>query len=212
MTLRKFIMPLAIAVVAGCGFPASASERENETSSADILDITGYNAEDVIMPSLEEMLGEPIDDFADVNDFTALLEEMVDFSKTFIGTRYRLGATGPKAFDCSGFTGYVFRQFGIDLQRDSRSQGTQGTRVNINDAQPGDLIFFSGRRAGKSIGHVGIVIESADENGSVKFIHASTSKGVRIDRYPQEPYYAKRFVGIRRIVGEPGAEIASSWK
>lgn len=209
MTLHRFIMPLAISLSALCGLPASASERENQVETDDIMIAGGIDTEDVLMPSLQEMLGEPIDDFAEIDDFSALLEEMIDFSKTFIGTRYRIGATGTKAFDCSGFTGYVFRNFGYSLLRDSRSQGTQGSRVSVSEAQPGDLIFFSGRRSGKNIGHVGIVIEPADENGNIRFIHASTSQGVRIDN-SHEAYYAKRFIGIRRIVGEPGAEVAAN--
>lgn len=210
MALHRIIIPLAFAAFACISLPASASERENEPATEEFMDAEAINSDDVIMPSLEEMLGEPIDDFADIDDFSALLEEMIDFSKSFIGTRYRIGATGPKAFDCSGFTGYVFKNFGFNLLRDSRSQGTQGTRVDVSEAQPGDLIFFSGRRSGKNIGHVGIVVEAADSNGNLKFIHASTSKGVRIDSYPQESYYAKRFIGIRRIVGEPGAEVAAN--
>ncbi|MDE5838495.1 MAG: C40 family peptidase [Paramuribaculum sp.] len=210
MTLHRIILQLAFAALAGFLVPASASERENDSVTEDLFCAEAKNSDDVMMPSLEEMLGEPIDDFAEVDDLSALLDEMIDFSKSFIGTRYRLGATGPKAFDCSGFTGYVFRNFGFNLMRDSRSQGTQGTRVDITEAQPGDLIFFSGRRSGRNIGHVGIVVEAADSNGNLKFIHASTSKGVRIDSYPQESYYAKRFVGIRRIIGEPGAEVASN--
>ena len=207
MTLHRTILSLTIAVCAGFNFQASAVENESEVAADNFMEDWCIGSEDVVMPSLEELLGEPIDDFDDLDDFSEVLEELIDFSKTFIGTRYRLGATGPTAFDCSGFTGYVFRSFGFKLLRDSRSQGTQGVRVSTNEAQPGDLIFFSGRSAGKNIGHVGIVIEPADENGNVKFIHASTSNGVRIDS-SDDAYYAKRFLGIRRIVDDFGDEIA----
>lgn len=125
---------------------------------------------------------------------------MVDYAKNFIGTRYRRGAKGPKAFDCSGFTSYVFRKFGYSLSPASHLQGTQGQKIKLDEAQPGDLIFFSGRRAGSRIGHVGMVVEAGD--GKVRFIHASTSQGVRIDSYPDGGYYSRRFIGVRRVIGQ----------
>ena len=197
MSSAKYFIPLALAFAASLTVPASAVSVDNNEKEGD--ELAFISSGDYIMPTLEELLGEKIDDF---DDFETLRDEMVSYSQNFIGTRYRLGASGPKAFDCSGFTSYVFRQFGLTLRRDSRSQGTQGTQISVEEAQPGDLIFFSGRRAGKSIGHVGIVIESNPENGSVKFIHASTSRGVQIDSYPGTAYYAKRFISVRRVLGE----------
>lgn len=175
---------------------AVSVDKEDIKVSEELADI---RPGDFIMPTLEELLGEKIDDF---DDFEALRGDMIEYSKKFIGTRYRIGASGPKAFDCSGFTSYVYREFGVTLKRDSRSQGTQGEHISLDEAQPGDLIFFSGRRAGKRIGHVGIVVESNPETGKVKFIHASTSRGVRIDTYPDDAYYARRFISVRRILGE----------
>lgn len=195
MSPAKFFIPLAVASAALFTMPASAVDNKDNKQDDELAYI---NAGDFIMPTLEELLGEKIDDF---DDFDAIREDMVSYSKNFIGTRYRIGANGPKAFDCSGFTSYVFRQFGLNLLRDSRSQGTQGDEISIKDAQPGDLIFFSGRRAGKRIGHVGIVIEANPETGHLKFIHASTSRGVQIDSYPDAAYYSRRFISVRRILG-----------
>lgn len=89
------------------------------------------------------------------DDSTELIDKMKDFAATFLGTRYRLGAAGPKQFDCSGFVGYVFRNFGFNLHRDSRSQYLQGERVEKDELKPGDLLFFSSRSSGKGrVGHV----------------------------------------------------------
>ncbi len=198
MSPAKIFIPLAISMAALLPAPLSAVsvDKEDIKVSEELADI---RPGDFIMPTLEELLGEKIDDF---DDFEALRGDMIEYSKKFIGTRYRIGASGPKAFDCSGFTSYVYREFGVTLKRDSRSQGTQGEHITLDEAQPGDLIFFSGRRAGKRIGHVGIVVESNPETGKVKFIHASTSRGVRIDTYPDDAYYARRFISVRRILGE----------
>ncbi len=52
--------------------------------------------------------------------------EIADFAAQFIGRRYRLGATGPKSFDCSGLIAYIFKKAGIELNRTSKMQYAQG--------------------------------------------------------------------------------------
>ena len=130
---------------------------------------------------------------------STLATDIIDAAKKLIGSRYRSGSSGPKVFDCSGFTSYVFRQMGIELKRSSREQCTQGEQIStISDLLPGDLVFF-GR--GKSVNHVGIVTSVDNEEGTFEFIHSSTSQGVRIDRYPDADYWNRRYVSGRRILG-----------
>jgi cell wall-associated NlpC family hydrolase len=73
---------------------------------------------------------------------------IVNYARQFLGTPYVWGGTTPAGFDCSGFTQYVFRNFGIELPRTSSGQSTVGTRVSAADARPGDLVWWPG--------HVGI--------------------------------------------------------
>ena len=69
------------------------------------------------------------------------------------GASYAYGATGPSAFDCSGFTAYVFAKMGISLPHSSSAQ--RGMVQSVSTPQPGDLVFvYNG--GGGSIGHVGI--------------------------------------------------------
>ena len=212
-TKDKAALPVA-AVVSASG---QDSEKEavipaGEASGAFLAgwsDSADVNA-DFMMPTLEEMLGEPVDDLGYFDDLSGLKADMVAYAKRFIGKRYRSGASGPNAFDCSGFTSFVFRNFGMTLNRQSRSQGTQGEAVDVHEAEVGDLIFFRGRRSGKVIGHVGMVVSVDRESGTVDFIHASTSQGIRIDSYPGEPYYTKRFVSIRRILGTDETSMANA--
>lgn len=124
--------------------------------------------------------------------------EVIDYAKEFLGVPYRRGSKGPKAFDCSGFTSYIFRRFDIKLGASSRSQYLDGTHIDTNEIKPGDLLFFSGRRGGKSVGHVGIAVDVAPD-GHIVFIHAATSGGIRYDNYPDGGYYSKRFIGARRV-------------
>lgn len=130
-----------------------------------------------------------------------LIGQMTDYAAKFLGTRYRRGAAGPSAFDCSGFVGYVFKKFGFNLSRSSRSQYTEGERVSREDLRPGDLLFFTGRSSkSKTVGHVAMVVD-VNEDGSCTFIHASTSQGVTYQRFPDGGYYSKRFIGAKRIIG-----------
>ncbi len=133
-------------------------------------------------------------------NFMAL--KMVDYAKRFLGTRYRLGSTGPKAFDCSGFTSYVYKNFGITLDRTSRQQYLQGDRVSVGNLRPGDLLFFSSRSAGRgNVGHVAMVVSVDPQSQTCRFIHASVKKGVTYQTFPDNGYYSRNFIGARRILG-----------
>lgn len=130
------------------------------------------------------------------------LNSIIKYAEKFLGTRYRLGASGPKQFDCSGFVGYVFKNFGYSLSRDSRSQYLQGDNVDKSELRAGDLLFFSSRSSGKGrVGHVAIVTD-VNPDGSCTFIHASSSrKGVVTQKFPDNGYYSRHFIGAKRIVG-----------
>ena len=107
------------------------------------------------------------------------------------GDRYVSGATGPNAFDCSGFTKYVYRQAtGKNLPHYSGSQMRTGKRVSTKNLKPGDLLFYG---PGGSQ-HVSMFI------GKGKMIHATNPRsGVKIDSV-HSGYYKARFAGASRIV------------
>lgn len=128
-------------------------------------------------------------------------DSIVQTALKYLGARYRSGHCGPNAFDCSGFTSYVYRQENVPITRSSRTQYREGERVeSIADLQKGDLVFFGGSRSTRSVGHVGIVTDVAPDGTRFKFIHASRS-GVVIDK-STSPYYQRRYLGARRIIDE----------
>lgn len=129
-----------------------------------------------------------------------LADQVIAYARTFTGTPYRLGATGPREFDCSSFTSYVFRHFGYTITPFSQAQFREGREVErYSELQKGDLVFF-GKRAGvRDIGHVGIVVSIDEEQGSFTFIHASVSQGVT-EQTSNHPYFMMRYIGARRIL------------
>ncbi|MBO4923440.1 MAG: C40 family peptidase [Bacteroidales bacterium] len=134
---------------------------------------------------------------------------IIDEAYKHIGTPYRYGARGPKAFDCSGFTSYVYRQFGINLSRSSRDQARDGKAVEgtYADMQKGDIIIFGARASRRSIGHVGIFIEMMPDGQDFTFIHAATHGGVTVSHIKEE-YYSARFLGARRILPDFDIELS----
>ena len=127
-----------------------------------------------------------------------LIELIMQEAFSHLGARYRSGGKGPAAFDCSGFTGYVFGQSDYSIGASSRDQYAKNIPVERSQMRRGDLVFFTSPRSGKQVGHVGIVVSVNPANDTFTFIHASTNRGVVVSENT-EGYYARRFVGVRRV-------------
>ena len=124
------------------------------------------------------------------------LDQLIERASENIGSRYRTGGTTKSGFDCSGLMCITFGAFDIKLPRTSHEQSNIGTKINTEEAQKGDLIFF--KTNGRSqINHVGMVVEVCDDE--IKFIHSSVSNGVIISS-TKEKYYRKNFSQINRVL------------
>ena len=121
-------------------------------------------------------------------------QEIADYALQFVGYPYVYGGSSPKGFDCSGFTKYVYGQFGYSINRTASGQLDNGTAVSMSELQPGDLVMFKKAGSGsKRASHVGIYI------GGGKFVHASTARVGVIVSNMSDAYYTSGFVGGRRL-------------
>ncbi|SDI92068.1 lipoprotein Spr [Chryseobacterium taeanense] len=128
------------------------------------------------------------------------IDNILTEAQTYLGTPYRYGGMTRNGIDCSAFVLSVFgAAAGLSLPRVAASQSKEGETVDKENLQKGDLIFFS---HGRRISHVGIV-ESVDENGEIKFIHAATSKGVMISSL-NDSYWGPKYRFGKRIIKENG--------
>jgi cell wall-associated NlpC family hydrolase len=80
-------------------------------------------------------------------------ERVVHVAASKKGAPYRYGATGPRAFDCSGYTLWVFSKVGRHLPRTASQQSRAARHVSRSDRRIGDLVFF---KSGSHVYHVGI--------------------------------------------------------
>lgn len=130
---------------------------------------------------------------------SAYVDNIISFAKTFLGTPYLSSGASPTGFDCSGFVSYVLGNFGFDIIHSSYGMAEYGKTVKLSEVRPGDLMFFKGSNAGSNrIGHVAMVVE-VDPIEGIKFIHASTSKGIAIDRFNGSKYYVPRYITTKRL-------------
>jgi len=119
-------------------------------------------------------------------------QKIASYAQRYLGTPYVYGGNGPGSFDCSGFTKYIYAQFGYSLNRTATGQLSNGVSVTKDQLQPGDLVFFRANTS-KPVSHVGIYI------GGGQFIHASTNNyQVRIDNL-FSGYYSGVYVYGRHI-------------
>ncbi|MBR5100179.1 MAG: C40 family peptidase [Bacteroidales bacterium] len=132
-----------------------------------------------------------------------LADRLVEYAETFLGTPYRYGANGPKRFDCTGYTRYVYGHFGYhNLSRSAKDQAKDGREVDISDfhnLQKGDILAIGSRRNPKVVGHAAIFVGLDSTGRDPRFIHASVH-GVRYSSMLTESYYANRILGARRIL------------
>nr|WP_083672227.1 C40 family peptidase [Chryseobacterium sp. RU37D] len=125
------------------------------------------------------------------------IDDILKDAEKYLGTPYKFAGNSSAGFDCSGFTSKVFEENDFKLPRRSADQAEAGQKIDIKDVKPGDLLFFA-TAGGTRVSHVGIVHDIGSD-GEVKFIHASTTKGVIISSL-NEKYWNKAYLHAQRVL------------
>jgi murein DD-endopeptidase len=173
---KEIVGALALAVLAaGCASTGAVPRPFPTTTPRPRAEATADSAAGVAAPSSLPL------------DLYALVGTALDLR----GVRYRNGGSDPSGFDCSGFTQYVFAQYGVRLPRSVHDQFDQGTPVRPEDVREGDLLFFKTEGSGAS--HVAIAV------GGDSFVHAPSTSGVVRVEHVGARYWSDRFIGARRV-------------
>lgn len=120
---------------------------------------------------------------------TDIQMEICEYALQFVGNSYRWGGTSlTKGADCSGFTLSVYAKYGVSLPHSSKAQANCGTRIDVSEVQPGDLVFYGG----KNIHHVAMYI------GNGQVVHAWNSRAgiTTTSMYYNTPTRAVRLLDI----------------
>lgn len=128
---------------------------------------------------------------------SALVKAIIDNANYYKGTRYKYGGTSKAGMDCSGLVYTAFKKEEVSIPRVSRAMSTSGTWIDLKMVKAGDLLFFATKKNSRDVNHVGLVTYA--NNGTVTFIHATTSKGV-ISSNLEERYWYLAFVQARRLL------------
>jgi len=170
---------LTVLLLAAC---AGAPQKTSSRSGGSVVVANGaYHA--------------PPPGFPNFVDHSIGREEISIQAMSLVGIPYRWGGNTPDSgFDCSGLVRYVvLRAASVNLPRTTADMSGRGESIEPDGIAPGDLIFFN--TTGRAHSHVGIYV------GKLRFVNAPSTGGtVRLD-YLTNPYWAKRFDGIRRVAG-----------
>lgn len=182
--LRKTLYILFLILITGCG--SKKRTTANQTRSVSVAAKKEYDSRNATRPA----------DKASVAKHTRA-DDIVDSALQFSGVRYKYGGTTRKGMDCSGLLYVAFGENDIKLPRVSYHMAEEGRNVRLGDVDKGDLLFFRTSRGAKRINHVGMVVTV--ENGEVKFIHSSSSRGVIVSSL-REGYWNSAFVRAKRVL------------
>ena len=127
----------------------------------------------------------------------AKAEAIISTALGYSGTRYKYGGITKNGMDCSGLVYVSLKENDILFPRISHEMAQEGERIQVSEVEKGDLLFFKTSKSGKRINHVGLVVDV--EGDDIKFIHATTSRGVLISSL-REGYWNYAFVKAMRIL------------
>lgn len=188
MRTLLFLFVLLLLLSCGSSKKISSSEKERKISVA---------AADDTRKGVPSALDKETPPKVNPINATATADLIINTALTFSGVRYKFGGTTTKGMDCSGLLYVSFGEHDIALPRTSYHMAEKGERIRVKDVQKGDLLFFKTSKGFKRINHVGMVVETT--NNEIIFIHASTSRGVTVSSL-RDGFWNQAFVKATRIL------------
>lgn len=125
-----------------------------------------------------------------------IVSKVIQTARSYRGTPHVTGGVSRMGIDCSALMMVSFESAGFKIPRTASLQSQFGSAIPKNTVRPGDMVFFSDRKIGSGITHVGLVTEITPK-GEVKFIHTSSRLGVTENLLSTE-YFARTFVKATR--------------
>ena len=122
---------------------------------------------------------------------------VVEKAMNMIGTPYRYGGKDPVGFDCSGLVYHVMGEIGIIMNASAQTQSSQGKAIKLEDALPGDLLFFK-RPNEKNIFHVSILQKVNKDQ--IWLVHSTSSKGVVSQELNSSSYWSSKLFKVTRVI------------
>lgn len=179
--LRKTIILLLFFAIIACG----PGKKKRTYSKTRTVTVEG-SIEDTIPKNPEKV---------EIENERA--EAIISTALSYSGTRYKYGGTTNKGMDCSGLVYVSLKENDIMFPRSSYQMAMEGQKIEVEEVQKGDLLYFQTSKSGKRINHVGLVVEV--DGDDIKFIHATTSRGVLVSSL-REGYWKYAFVKAMRIL------------
>jgi cell wall-associated NlpC family hydrolase len=128
--------------------------------------------------------------------------QIVAYASTLLGIPYKVAGKDEQGFDCSGFVAYVFKKYKVILPSATKALIFEGREVALAEAEPGDIIFFTGTDPNsRDVGHAGIIVSHTSD--STQFIHSSSARSSACVKYTvleTSPGYQRRFLKVKRVL------------
>lgn len=195
---KTFLFLFLLVMLASCGSQKKASEKVIiGDRSKGISSAKNNRNEGKSKSNKKNVQEESTNETTYYSEAALKTQRIIEFAKSFEGTRYKYGGNDTQGMDCSGLVCTSFKNEEILLPRISREMATQGIAISLEESKEGDLLFFQTNSKRKVINHVGLVVET--KNGEIFFIHSTVKKGVIISSM-EEPYWKNSFVKVRRII------------
>ncbi len=134
-----------------------------------------------------------------IDTLAEIRKQMLINAENVIGVRYKYAGTDTTGFDCSGFTQYIYKSVGIELPHNADKQSKLGEKIDLTNAQPGDLIFFGSSSASKRAYHAGMIYSNTD--GKIELIHCVTG-GVQHQTSDNQnvKYWLERVIAVKEML------------